>query len=105
MIVLVLERVPASLRGELTRWMLEPRTGVFVGDISGMVRDRLWEKACESVKGGSALLMHSADTEQGYTVRTYGAPDRALVDYEGLQLFRRPPKATRSAKAAPAVTD
>ena len=105
MIVLMLERVPASLRGELTRWMLEPRTGVFVGDISGMVRDRLWEKACESVKGGSALLLHSANTEQGYTIRTYGMPDRTLVDYEGLQLFRRPVKGARAGKGVGAVTD
>ena len=34
MTVLILERVPATLRGELSRWMIEPRTGVFVGKVS-----------------------------------------------------------------------
>ena len=30
MIVMILETVPARVRGELTRWLLEPRTGVFL---------------------------------------------------------------------------
>ena len=69
MIVLIMERVPASLRGELSRWMLEARAGVFVGDVSGMVRDKLWDKACKAAKEGSVLLIHSADTEQGFAIR------------------------------------
>ena len=90
MVVLVLERVPASLRGELSRWMLEARAGVFIGDVTAMVRDKLWEKACNAARGGSVLLIHTADTEQGFAIRSHGAPDRTLVDYEGLLLFRRP---------------
>ena len=34
MVVMILERVPPSLRGELTRWMLELRAGVFVGTLN-----------------------------------------------------------------------
>ena len=45
MVILILECVPSSLRGELTRWMLELKAGVFVGTMSAMVRDRLWELA------------------------------------------------------------
>ena len=45
MVVLILERVPPGLRGELTRWFLEPQAGVFVGRVSAAVRERLWEKA------------------------------------------------------------
>ena len=33
MIVLILERVPVGLRGELTRWLLEAKAGVFVGKV------------------------------------------------------------------------
>ena len=90
MMVLILERCPASLRGELTRWMLEARSGVFLGDLSAMVRDRLWEKACENAKGGAVLMVYRGETEQGFVVRSHGAPDRELVDLDGLQLFRRP---------------
>jgi len=90
MVVIILERVPASLRGELTRWMIEPRTGVFVGKLSGMVRDRLWAKVCKSVKEGGALLLHNADTEQGYAQRVHGSTTRLARDFEGLSLVTIP---------------
>lgn len=91
MMVLVLERVPASLRGELTRWLLEPRTGVFVGRVSAMVRDRLWEKVCNSLKGREGgILIYSTDTEQGFALRSHGETSRELVDFDGLVLIRIP---------------
>ena len=40
--IMIPERVPQSLRGELTRWLLELKAGVFVGRVSAMVRERLW---------------------------------------------------------------
>ena len=43
MTVIVLERVQITVRGELSRWMLEPKTGVFVGRVSALVRDKLWD--------------------------------------------------------------
>jgi CRISPR-associated protein Cas2 len=89
MVVMILERVPVSLRGELTRWMLEPKAGVFVGTVSGMVRDRLWQKACSEARGGGAILIHSSDTEQGFAVRLWGSPRRAIVDFEGLWLVEQ----------------
>jgi len=87
---MILERVPASLRGELTRWMIQPRTGVFVGKLSGMVRDKLWEKARRAARGGSGILLHSSDTEQGFAVQTFGDPSREMVDIEGIVLARMP---------------
>ena len=35
MIIMILENVPVGLRGELSRWLIEPRAGVFVGHVSG----------------------------------------------------------------------
>jgi CRISPR-associated protein Cas2 len=86
-IVLILENAPASLRGELTRWLLEPHAGVFVGWVSAMVRERLWAKACAEAKGAGAMLIHPAETEQGFTVRLWGGPRRAVVDFDGLLLI------------------
>ena len=86
MVVFVLERVPVSLRGELTRWMLELKAGVFVGHVSALVRDLLWEKIGGSVKGGGAILIHSSDTEQGFAVRYWGETSRKVRDFEGLLL-------------------
>lgn len=88
MTVLILERVTPGLRGELTRWMLEPKAGVFVGDVNAMVREKLWERVCAGLKSGAGILIYRTDTEQGYTLRTAGQPDRAIVDFDGLQLIR-----------------
>ena len=88
MTVMVLERVPTSLRGELTRWMLEVRAGVFVGRLSALVRDKLWEYVCEGMKGGAGTLLYSSDAEQGFSLRFMGEPRRSVVDFEGLWLVR-----------------
>lgn len=88
MVVMILEKVSPSLRGELTRWMVEPRAGVFVGSLSGLVRDKLWEKVCNAARDGGCILIHSGDTEQGYALRTHGSSSRRVVDLEGLFLIQ-----------------
>jgi CRISPR-associated protein Cas2 len=90
MVVMVLERVPPGVRGELTRWMLELDTGVFVGSLSALVRDRLWELTCRKMAGGAGLMVYSTNTEQGFDVRLWGATSRQPVEYEGLMLIRQP---------------
>ena len=70
--------------------------------VSGLVRDKLWEKVEENAGRGAALLIHSARTEQGFRVRSLGDPSRHAVDLEGLTLIRVPhrPRGRRKAKAA-----
>lgn len=89
MVVIILERVPVTLRGELTRWLIEPHTGTFVGRVSAMVRDRLWEMVCGKMKGGAGMMLHATDNEQGYAVRYWGKTSRRVVDYDGLMLIGR----------------
>src|SRR5947209_8942623 len=105
MVILILERVPTGLRGELSRWMIEPRAGVFVGAMSGLVRDRLWAKVRQNADGGAAVLIHPARTEQGFRVETFGDPSRHPIDVEGLTLVRIPqrsPPARRGRRKAAA---
>ncbi len=90
MIVLILEKVPATLRGELSRWLLEPRHGVFVGNPSAMVRDRLWEMVTYRVKTGGALLLYTYPNEQGFKARAVGDTTRSLRDCEGLLMVHIP---------------
>jgi len=92
MIVLILERVSPSLRGDLTRWLLEPRTGVFVGQVSAMVRERRWERACKQMRDGAGMMAHSTDTEQGFALRIWGDTSRLIEDFDGLSLIRIPAK-------------
>ena len=88
MVVLILERVPTGLRGELTRWFLEPKAGVFVGRVSGMVRDLLWEKSCSKAEGGGCVMIYSSNNEQGFQIRSWGITARSIEDFEGLFLVR-----------------
>jgi CRISPR-associated protein Cas2 len=90
MVVMILEKVPTSLRGELTRWLIEPHPGVFVGHLSGIVRDKLWEKCCEKLKEGGVVQMWSTNNEQRFAIRTFGDTKREVVDFDGLQLIRLP---------------
>lgn len=89
MVVIILERVPSRARGELSRWMIEPKAGVFVGHVNAMVRDKLWERCCETAEGGSVVQIWSTNNEQRFAVRTYGNPGRSMVEYEGIWLVRR----------------
>ncbi len=88
MTVLVLQSVAPSLRGELSRWMLEVRAGVFVGKVSDRVRELLWEKVVNRDDGGSAIFVFSADTEQGFAIRCHGDTNRMPVDFDGITLMR-----------------
>ena len=90
MIVMVLESVPASVRGELTRWLVEPHTGVFVGHVNAMVRDRLWQKCEQAKRVGGVIQAWSTNTEQRFQIRMAGVTKRDVVDFDGLQLIRVP---------------
>lgn len=86
MVVMILEHVPRSLRGELTRWLLEPSPGVFVGHVSARVRERLWEKALDARGMGGVIQIWSTNTEQRFRMRMEGIARRKVVELEGLQL-------------------
>ena len=90
MVVMILEKVPTSLRGELTRWLIEPHTGVFVGHVTALVRDKLWELCCDKLKEGGAVQLWSTNNEQRFDLRTFGDTKRSVVDFDGLQLIRIP---------------
>ncbi|KAB8032266.1 type I-E CRISPR-associated endoribonuclease Cas2e [Fluviispira multicolorata] len=88
MVVIILECVPVSLRGELSKWLIEPKAGVFVGKISALVRENIWNKCQEEAKGGSGVLLYSMNNEQGYSLVSFGDARRQIVDFEGLSLIR-----------------
>ncbi len=97
MLVMILEKVPGRARGELTHWLLEVKTGVFVGHVSARVRDKLWEK-CVNARGmGGVTQIWSTNTEQRFQMRMAGDTSREIVDFEGLQLIRIPRRASPDA--------
>lgn len=88
MIVLVLENAKPSLRGEISRWLFEIKTGVFAGRISALVRDELWRLIEDKIGSGSALMIYPQRNEQGFDARMLGNPSRTLVDIEGILLVK-----------------
>jgi CRISPR-associated protein Cas2 len=108
--VLVLTAVPAGLRGDLTKWLMELRAGVFAGTVSRRVRERLWRRVehvflteGKASRGGWSALMVVTDRsrEQGFTVLSAGIDRWVPEDFEGLTLMVRP--AVQTTGGAPAA--
>ena len=89
LVVLIIENASPSLKGELSRTMIEPKSGIFVGKISALVRDKLWDKTCKNIKKGGCILIFSTNNEQGYGVRTFGDTTRKVINYDGLNLVKQ----------------
>ncbi len=100
MVILICEKVPDSLRGELSRWMVEPKTNVFVGKMSALVRDKLWERVQAKIKTGAAILAYPANTEQGFIIKSHGDTTRQLINFDGLMLVKVPTPTSKARKKA-----
>lgn len=86
MIVVTLTKVPPALRGDLTKWCQEIQTGVYVGNVSARIRDRLWERVMKNIGKGEATLVYTINNELGYDFRTTRR-DRQAVDLDGVSLM------------------
>jgi CRISPR-associated protein Cas2 len=87
--VIVVAACPVGLRGHLTRWLLEISAGVFVGKVSARVRDLLWERTLDMVKNGRAIMVYSANNEQGLDFKVH-RHEWVPVEIDGLTLMLRP---------------
>ncbi|MFI0420510.1 type I-E CRISPR-associated endoribonuclease Cas2e [Spongiactinospora sp. 9N601] len=88
MIVISTTAVPDHVRGALTRWLIEPAPGLYVGTVSARIRDELWSAVSACIADGAAVCLHPAENEQGFTIRTAGERRRHVADFDGLQLVR-----------------
>lgn len=86
MMVIVLENAPARLRGRLAVWLLEVRSGVYVGQYSVKVRDMIWDQVREGLEDGNAVLIWDAPVESGFDFLTLGKNRRTPVEMDGLKL-------------------
>lgn len=89
MIVVVVQNAPSGLRGHIARWLTEIASGVYVGNLSARVRERLWSVIAEGIGTGSATMVWSTRNEQGLDFLVLGNPWMP-EDYEGLKLIFRP---------------
>ena len=99
--VIVVENAPPRLRGRLAVWLLELRAGVYVGQYSRRVRERIWSDVEDLIEDGDGVMAWTAPTDQGFDFATVGQNRRMPVDFDGLKLVAfaprpRPPDAEES---------
>lgn len=94
MTVLIVERVSPSLRGDLGRWLIEIQAGVFVGRVSEIVREALWDRATNRVDDGTVLLLWRMNNEQGFDMWAWQPKQYVPVNMDGIWLTIRPDLST-----------
>lgn len=80
---------PPKLRGDLSKWLCEISTGVYVGQVSGRVRDAVWARVCKNLGNGRAVMVWSTNNEQRMDFRVHNTIWEP-VDFDGVKLMRRP---------------
>lgn len=106
-----LEAAPPKLRGLLSRWGVEVRAGLYVGNTSAKQRDAIWNTVLSELgMGANAVMVHDARCAQGFEARTAGPNRRLIVDVDGLWLAKftplldregEPPEADQAADEDP----
>lgn len=86
MLVIVVESAPPRLRGYLSRLFVEIRAGVYIGEFSSRVRERIWDVIQKEIGGGNAIIAWSCPNDAGYDFDTCGENRRIPVDLDGLKL-------------------
>jgi CRISPR-associated protein Cas2 len=102
LMVLAVTAVPPSVRGAISRWLIEAAPGLYLGSVSARVRDELWMAVADVIGEGAAVCAFPDDSEQGYRLRTAGERRREPVDFDGLTLvkFRAPSQGPAQALSA-----
>ena len=86
MLVIVLENAPPRLRGRLAIWLLEVRAGIYVGNYSRKVREKIWEQVEAGIEDGNAVIAWRANNEAGFDFLTLGSNRRIPVEMDGTKL-------------------
>lgn len=90
MIVMILSKASESLKGEISRWLIEADNGIFFGDISRAVKDELLKRIKNKIdkdKTGIIIIESNTTKEQGYTLETYGNTKRQIRDFDGINIY------------------
>lgn len=97
--VITLKRSTPSLRGDLTKWMQEIATGVYIGNFNTRVREKLWSRVIETVGDGEATMSFSYRNEIGYQFVTWNTR-RENIDSDGIPLVLLPIEQKESKKVS-----
>lgn len=89
MIVISCINASPRIRGELTRFLYEIGPGIYVGDVSAEVRERLYEKierlSC-SLLDFKLVMIYSYKNENGFKYRYINYSNYQMMDFDNLAL-------------------
>lgn len=88
MVTVVISSCPPSLRGDLTKWLLEVDTGVYVGRVTARVKETLWERIVHSSESGRAIMISSVRNEQHFEIDVHNSSLKP-VDFDGITLMMK----------------
>ncbi|MBK9290298.1 MAG: type I-E CRISPR-associated endoribonuclease Cas2 [Bacteroidetes bacterium] len=88
MTVIILESVNPSLKGNLSKWMIEVKPGCFIGKTNALIREHLWERCVKFAGMGSVIQIWHSPSEQGFELRCHNLRGREIVDFDGITLVR-----------------
>lgn len=87
--MLTITDCPPRLRGDLSKWLCEIQTGVYVGQLTGRVREAVWKRVCDNLSSGRATMVYSSNGEQHMKFVVHNTTWEP-VDFDGITLMRRP---------------
>lgn len=87
--IITLRNTTPSLRGDLSKWMQEIATGVYIGNFNSRVRELLWQRVIENVGNGEATVSYATRNELGYNFKTHNTK-RQIIDSDGIPLVMFP---------------
>ena len=80
----------SAITGRLAIWLVEVRAGVragvYVGDTSQRVREKLWEYCDADCDDGNIVMAWQTNIESSFDFQTMGTNRRIPVDFDGLRL-------------------
>lgn len=88
--LITVKNIPLAVKGDLSKWMQEIATGVYIGNFNSKIREKLWERVKENVGKGEATLSYYARNEIGYSFDTFNT-DRFVKEIDGIPLIFIPP--------------
>lgn len=100
MVVITMNNCSPKLRGDLTKWLFEIHTGVYVGRVSAKVREMLWSRVCQNIKDGQAVMVYSFANEQHLEFRTHNT-EWKIRDFDGIKLMMRPKSPEQTEEVLP----
>lgn len=90
LMVVVTENAAPSLRGRLTLWLVEIRSGVYVGTYSTKVRDYIWDTIERGMRRskGNVIMVWKDRNDEGFSIKSCGKSIWTPCDFDGITLIQ-----------------